>query len=103
MLGSSSWCEARALVARSMRNSVPTGPVPETITHLTSWSSHIAWAVQRPHIGRSHLAWDLFLSPCFLGGDPLDIPPAHTTNEAAARAWLTVISESWLRLVDANL
>src|SRR5260370_1096585 len=81
---------------------VPTGPIPEKVTHLTSWSSHIAWAVQCTETRRSHQAWDLFLSPCFLGGDPLQIPPAHTAHEATARAWLTLLSAAWLRLLAAH-
>jgi hypothetical protein len=74
---------------------VPTGPIPDNISHHTSWSSHIAWAVQR-----NQNRWELFVNPCFLGGAPIEIPPAHTIGEAAARTWLTVLSQAWLRLVD---
>jgi hypothetical protein len=82
---------------------VPTGPIPDTISHHTSWSSHIAWAVQRWDSRLGQQIWDLFVNPCFLGRAPLEIPPAHTSGEAAARTWLTVLSQAWLRLVDANL
>jgi hypothetical protein len=79
---------------------VPTGPIPDAISHHTSWSSHIAWAVQRRDAQLAQHIWDLFVNPCFLGGAPLEIPPAHTSGEAAARTWLTVLSQAWLRLVD---
>lgn len=82
---------------------VPTGPIPDVISHHTTWSSHIAWAVQRGDTRLGQHTWDLFVSPCFLGGAPLEIAPAHTSGEASARSWLTLLSQAWLRLVDANL
>lgn len=81
---------------------IPTGPIPDTISHHTSWSSHIAWAVQRNQTRPGHHMWELFINPCFLGGAPLEIPPAHTIGEAAARSWLTVLSEAWMRLLEAK-
>jgi hypothetical protein len=81
---------------------VPTGPIPDATSHHTSWSSHIAWAVQRSDARLGQHIWELFVSPCFLGGAPLEIPPAHTSSEAAARTWLTVLSQAWLRMVDAT-
>ena len=82
---------------------VPTGPIPDTVTHHTSWSSHIAWAVQRNQSRHGHNTWELFVNPCFLGGAPLEIPSAHTIGEAAARSWLALLSQAWMRLVDASM
>jgi hypothetical protein len=81
---------------------VPTGPVSERISRYTWWSSHIAWAMQRPEARSGQHTWDLYANPCFLGGAPLELPPAQVSGEAAARAWLGVLSQAWLRLVDGN-
>jgi hypothetical protein len=79
---------------------VSTGPVSEKISQHISWSSHIAWAVQRPESHRGEQTWELYANPCFLGGGAVEIPPLHATGEAAATRWLRFLSEAWLRLVD---
>ena len=62
-----------------------------------SWISYIAWADKDD----VHDRWHIGVTPDFVTRDELQhLPALQATGETAARAWLVLLGQTWLRLVD---
>ena len=62
-----------------------------------SWISYIAWADKDD----VHDRWHIGVTPDFVTRDELQhLPTLQANSESAARAWLVLLGQTWLRLVD---
>jgi hypothetical protein len=70
---------------------------PAVDRHSDRWTSYIAWADKDD----AHDRWHIGVTPDFVTRDELQhLPALQANSESAARAWLELLGQTWLRLVD---
>lgn len=68
---------------------------------MQTWTSYVAWAERTSDPAGN---WQIRVTPDYVNpGDRHQIPPITATDERAARAWLSLLAQSWLHRLPAHL